>query len=113
MVFHEIWLYCNTVGDSDGINTTNGKRYFSCNRPQAVFVEINRVTLTVPMKVDNTSSLAMKLMFSWYYCCSLDHGAERIIKGTIQCTEPLPVLTHHQQKFIELHCQAPSIKRAA
>ena len=42
-------MYCNIVGESDGI--TNGKRYFSCNRPQAVFVEIDRVTLTVPIKV--------------------------------------------------------------
>ena len=39
-----------TVGDSDGI--INGKRYFKCERPQAaVFVEANRVSLTVPVKV--------------------------------------------------------------
>jgi len=38
-----------TVGDSDGI--MNGKRYFKCERPQALFVEANRVALTVTVKV--------------------------------------------------------------
>ena len=42
--------YFNVVGESDGV--ANGKRYFNCSRPHAVFVEIDRVTLTVPMKVN-------------------------------------------------------------
>ena len=42
--------YYDVVGESDGV--ANGKRYFNCSRPHAVFVEIDRVTITVPMKVN-------------------------------------------------------------